>query len=159
MEVEMETADAEVLRAREVANSVLASLKSQLTVLRESAAETQQRQWLRLSRELLQTAQKPWAAQATQLKLRHEQLRQQREELEKKLKEGKIGLSSAEEVVDGRPHQASGAAPASAPSTATSATSLRPAVKVQLQWLDGRVRDSTSYVDYPACNHVAAQIE
>ena len=38
---------------------------------------------------------------------------------------------------------------ASAPSTATSATSLRPAVKVQLQWLDGRVRDSTSYVDYP----------
>lgn len=127
----METADAEVLRAREVANSVLASLKSQLTVLRESAVETQQRQWLRLSRELLQTAQTPRAAQATELKLRHEQLRQQREELEKKLKEGKIGLSSAEEVVDGRPHQASGAAPASAPSTATSATSLRPAVKAK----------------------------
>eukprot|EP00435_Cladocopium_sp_Y103_P023441 s3568_g5.t1 len=122
MEVEMETEDlvegeaAEVLRAREVANSVLASLKSQLTLLRESAAETQQRQWLRLSREVLQTLAPK--VQAAQLKLRHEQLRQQREELEKKLKEGKIGLSTKAEEVQA-PSQA-GAALASAPSTATS---------------------------------------
>lgn len=127
----METEDlvegeaAEVLRAREVANSVLASLKSQLTLLRESAAETQQRQWLRLSREVLQTLAPK--VQAAQLKLRHEQLRQQREELEKKLKEGKIGLSTKAEEVQA-PSQA-GAALASAPSTATS--SLRPPVKAR----------------------------
>lgn len=123
----METEGEDVLRAREVANSVLASLKSQLTLLRESAAETQQRQWLRLSREVLQTLAPK--TQAAQLKLRHEQLRQQREKLEMKLKEGKIGLSStkAEEV-----QAVSGAAPPSAPtSTLTSTSSQRPQVKAK----------------------------
>eukprot|EP00434_Breviolum_minutum_P027756 symbB.v1.2.024551.t1/scaffold2331.1/size82109/2 len=71
----------EVRNAREAAEALLSKLQAQLNVYRESTAETQQRHWLRFSRQLMETQEKEM------LKAQQEGLRQQREKLEQKIKE------------------------------------------------------------------------
>jgi len=71
----------EVRNAREAAEALLSKLQAQLNVYRESTAETQQRHWLRFSRQLMETQEKEM------LKTQQEELRQQREKLEQTIKD------------------------------------------------------------------------